>query len=39
VGFEIAASVQDASRSQILYAAHDFAARLRAAGSETVAFI
>src|SRR5262249_14897242 len=39
VGFEILAPVKDASRDQILYAAHDFADRLRAAGSDAVGFL
>jgi branched-chain amino acid transport system substrate-binding protein len=39
VGFEIIAPVRDANRDQILYAAHDFADRLRAAGPDTVGFL
>jgi uncharacterized caspase-like protein len=39
VGFEVLASVQDASHDQILYATHDFADRLRAAGPNAVGFL
>jgi uncharacterized caspase-like protein len=39
VGFEILAPVRDGTRDQILYAAHDFADRLRAAGSDAVGFL
>jgi len=38
VGFEVMTSVQDANRGRILYAAHDFAGRLQAAGPEAVGF-
>jgi len=38
VGFEVMAPVQDANRGSILYAAHDFAGRLQAAGPEAVGF-
>jgi uncharacterized caspase-like protein len=38
VGFEVMAPVQDANRGRILYAAHDFAGRLQAAGPEAIGF-
>jgi carboxyl-terminal processing protease len=38
VGFEILAPVRDANRDQILFAAHDFADRLHAAGPDAVGF-
>src|SRR5207253_3083189 len=38
IGFQITAPVQDATRDQMLYAVHDFADRLRVAGSGAVGF-
>jgi hypothetical protein len=38
VGFEVMAPIQDADRGRILRAAHNFADRLQAAGSEAVGF-
>jgi formylglycine-generating enzyme required for sulfatase activity len=38
VGFEILAPLRDATRDQILYAVHDMADRLRAAGPDAVGF-
>ena len=38
VGFEILAPLRDAARDQILYAVHDLADRLRAAGPDAVGF-
>jgi uncharacterized caspase-like protein len=38
VGFDVMTLVQDANRGRILYAAHDFAGRLQAAGPEAVGF-
>jgi len=39
VGFQVLAPVKDASRDQILYAAHDFADRPHAAGPDAVGFL
>src|SRR5215471_2560730 len=39
VMLEVLAPVKDANRDQILYAAHDFAERLRAAGPDAVGFL